>query len=464
MTEVWKQWEGQVVCGRIHLSQYLGGCENSAVFLASYGEQGLERVTIKLIAVPPERMESQLSLWNRTANLSHPHLIRLLETGQCHIGTTDLLYVVMEYADENLAQILPQRSLTLTEAREMLEPVLNVLGYLHSQGFVHGRIKPTNIMGVQDQLKVSSEQIYARDEFRSGLRKPGSYDAPEIVGGEISPAADVWSLGMMLVEALTQRLPVWDGSKEREPVLPDTLPAQFRELAHHCLQTDGQNRWTLADIAAYMQQTSSAPANRIVTTRRARFANWHYVAPLLALGLILVALVATRLFKHHANIQQSATAVAEQPKSKPQEAPNQVTPGSGQPTQIAGGQKPALPAVPQQLSAQSESASSMSNVGLVPGEVVHQVIPDVPRQARGTIRGTVRVSIRVRIDPSGNVLAARVDASGPSRYFAELALKAAGRWKFSPAIVDGRQVSSEWILRFGFGRSVTKVVPVRTAP
>jgi len=37
MTEAWKQWEGQVVNGEFHLRQYLGGCENSPVFLTEHG-------------------------------------------------------------------------------------------------------------------------------------------------------------------------------------------------------------------------------------------------------------------------------------------------------------------------------------------------------------------------------------------------------------------------------------------
>jgi TonB family protein len=100
----------------------------------------------------------------------------------------------------------------------------------------------------------------------------------------------------------------------------------------------------------------------------------------------------------------------------------------------------------------------------VPGKVVHQVLPDVPRKASATIQGKVKVGVRIGVDPSGNVVGAKLDTPGPSRYFAQLALKAARRWKFSPAKVDDRNVSSEWILRFEFGKAGTKVLPVRAAP
>jgi len=112
---------------------------------------------------------------------------------------------------------------------------------------------------------------------------------------------------------------------------------------------------------------------------------------------------------------------------------------------------------------QTPAAPGASTRGVVPDQVVHQVLPDVPRNARDTIQGTVTVRVRVRVDLSGSVVAAALDANGPSRYFAELALRAARGWRFSPAKVDGREVANEWILRFEFGRTATKVFPARVS-
>jgi TonB family protein len=92
-----------------------------------------------------------------------------------------------------------------------------------------------------------------------------------------------------------------------------------------------------------------------------------------------------------------------------------------------------------------------------------QVLPTVPRSASNTIRGTIRVDVRVGVDPSGDVSAATLELAGPSRYFANLALQAARRWKFRPAQLDGRSVSSEWLLRFSFTREATRVSPQRAA-
>src|SRR5437870_12714611 len=118
-------------------------------------------------------------------------------------------------------------------------------------------------------------------------------------------------------------------------------------------------------------------------------------------------------------------------------------------------------AAPEHTPVQSEAGPPALTAGLVvPGKVVHQVLPDVPRSARNTIQGKVRVGVRVRVDPSGNVAGAKLDSPGPSRYFAELALKAARRWKFDPAKAGDKNVSSEWILRFQFGKAGTTVVSV----
>ena len=89
------------------------------------------------------------------------------------------------------------------------------------------------------------------------------------------------------------------------------------------------------------------------------------------------------------------------------------------------------------------------------------VLPDVPTKARASIQGRVKVNVRVRVDPSGSVVDAKLDSAGPSKYFANLAMQAAQRWKFRPTKIDGGVVLNEWVLRFEFLRNSTKVLAVR---
>jgi len=260
MTEAWKQWEGQVVEGRFSLRQYLGGSEHEAVFLTECSGPEPQKAAIKLVRAGSSDAENQLSLWQLAAKLSHPNLLKLFHSGRCRVADSDLLFVVMEFADEDLSQILPERPLTPNEVRDMLEPVLDALVYLHSKGFVHAHVKPTNILAAGDRLKLSIDGVCRADAPSPELVRPSPYHAPEAANGVISPAGDAWALGMTLVEALTQHLPSWQPEQKADPVVPKSLPAPFLEIAHNSLRRDPKRRWTVGDIAARLNPSSAAAA------------------------------------------------------------------------------------------------------------------------------------------------------------------------------------------------------------
>src|SRR5579864_6982726 len=187
MSDTWKLWEGEIVDGKFPLVRYLGGTNQCAVFLTErhQGERPVN-AAIKLVPASSEDGELQLSRWRHAASLSHPHLIPLYETGRFELRGVPLVYLVMECAEENLAEVLPSRALTPAEAREMLESVLDVLAYLHGKGFVHGHIKPANIMASGDELKVSSDGLRRAGESLDGLDYPDAYGAPENAPGILS--------------------------------------------------------------------------------------------------------------------------------------------------------------------------------------------------------------------------------------------------------------------------------------
>ncbi len=250
MTEASKQWEGQIVEGIFPLRQYLGGSDHSAVFLTEYSEGGQQKAAIKFFPADSSTADSQISSWEFAAQLSHPNLLRLFRGGRCRIDGNDLLYLVMEYAEEDLADILPQRALSPEETRDMLGPVLDALEYLHGKGFVHGDMKPANILATGDHLKLSSDAISRVGESQGASRRVDAYDPPEAISGMLTPASDVWSLGMTLVEVLTQHLPEWQPETNRDPVVPANLPAPFLEIARQCLRLEPQRRVSVVDIAA----------------------------------------------------------------------------------------------------------------------------------------------------------------------------------------------------------------------
>ncbi len=142
----------------------------------------------------------------------------------------------------------------------MLSPVLDALVFLHSNGFVHSRIKPSNILATADQLKLSSDTLFPIGESRKASRKFDAHDAPEIAASPFSPASDVWSLGMTLIETLTQRPLAPQAGSQADLVVPDIIPQPFLDIARHVLRREPRRRWTLAEVAARLNPAAFAAA------------------------------------------------------------------------------------------------------------------------------------------------------------------------------------------------------------
>src|ERR1700736_5321650 len=190
MTEVWTKWEGQVISGVFPLRRFLSASDHSAVFLTEHKAQNLPNAALKLVPVIPALAQALLSQWTTAATLSHPHLIRLLEAGRCQHEGRPFLFIVMEYAEQTLSQILPQRALTPVEVREMLLPSLNALAFLHSMNLVQGQMKPSNILVVNDQLKLASDTVRPADAATAKFTKSSVYDPPEAKDRSFSAAGD----------------------------------------------------------------------------------------------------------------------------------------------------------------------------------------------------------------------------------------------------------------------------------
>ena len=420
----WKEWEGRTIDGRFQLERCLGGGDNSAVFLTHHGYGTPEPAAIRVVLNESVDREILLPRWERAAELSHPGLIRLFNMGSAESGGTALSYLVMEYADENLADVLKQRPLTASETRELLAPVLDALAYVHGRGLVHGHVKPSNILSVAEQLKISSDWLRPAGEPPTALPDPGLYDAPESTAGFVSPAADVWSLGITLVEALTQRPIVPKRSQHKPPSIPVTLPPLFLDIARQCLQPDPERRETIEHLAGRLRQAPVEEPTRPKTSR-SLFRLWPYAVPAVALGLGLSG----ALMRPH----QKALAVT------PPQAPSVVR---------APAMPPPAPVQPVMPTSTSPPAQSARNIE-------EQVLPEVSQNARDTLQGMLEVRVQARVNASGKVMDAKLDSPGPSRYFATRALDAARRWKFKPVPPENDTAPQEWLLRFDFTKSRT---------
>jgi TonB family protein len=463
-TAVRGDWVGRVIDGKFTLLQWLGGSGKSGVFLTELPGDQPRKAAIKLIPADAGDAGTRMASWAAASALSHPHLMRLFHTGRCHIDDSALLYAVTEYAEEVLSEILPERALTPDEAREMLDPVLDTLSYLHAKGFVHGHLKPSNIMVIDDLLKLSGDNLHIAGEPGKYDPKPSVYDAPEAATMTISPAADVWSLGVTLVESLTQHPPVWDSSTDTDPVVPRSIPQPFAGIARGCLLSDPVNRCTLNDVRALLDpaQFRREPAGRTDKKPSSKLG----VIGLIAVVLVLVALIAFIQARSH-NTPPSPSAPDRQQEPAQQQAPattaappqvQKQAPGTAAPQPQAQQQEPAV--APRSPVPQAPAPMGAA----VKGAVAQRVMPDALPAALRSIKGTVNVRIRVTVDPGGAVSNATFDSPGPSRYFAKVALQAAQQWRFKPAQVDGRAVSSVWILHFQFTQAAVDVTPIEANP
>jgi len=449
--ESWKQWEGQVVDPCFPLRRYLGGSERSGVYLTQIGDAEPRNAAIKLIPAGREEADAAIQ-WDRAAQLSHPNLLCLWRAGRSLVSQVPVRYVVTEYADENLGDVLAERPLAPGEVRDMLKPLLAALAYLHGQGLVHGRVKPSNIMALDDALKLSVDGITLVGEPGTTAGEPGKYDPPEFHERGCSPVGDVWSFGMTVVECLTRSVPDVKGPKE-EPVLPQGIPPEFLPMVRACLRPDPRRRATIDEILTLLEQPQPVAIPEVVTQPARGPRRWMSFVLAGASAVVLAGIFAGPRLLHHpvANAEADRMATPTAPATVTPPVPAAVeSPQPAKPTPFATArQEPAAAKPPAEPAAAPPPVETKPAIQTPAADVTHQVMPLVTEAARRTIRGKVRVQVRAAVDAEGHVADAKV-VSQNSRYFARLALEASRQWQFSAG-------PGEWSLRFEFTSAGTTV-------
>lgn len=489
-SELWSRWEGQSVNGAFPLRRCLGSSDHSGVFLTGYPEQNLPNVALKLVPAIPTLAESQLSHWAAAARLEHPNLIRLLETGRCQLGGSHYLYVVMDYAEQNLAQLLLHRALTEAEVREMLPLTLEALAFLHARDMVQGQLKPSNVLVVENRLALASDTIRPAAEATASIGMLSIHNPPEARDGSFSTAGDVWALGVTLCQALTQRTPLQSTERRDLVVLPPDIPPAFNDVLRRCLARNPVQRPSIADLQEWLTKGTLAPAAVVAMAESAPAAPTAAAPAAVAnaernhgptrlviravidpmppaqptverrsivpwiLGAVAVVAVGWGAVSWLRGASQTNTRPADQNPAAVARQPNASTDTqAGPPGTQGAGSAPApreIPAPP----ATAPAPAAGSAPATASASVLHEDIPPVPAQVRATIHGHVKVIVRVTIDGSGAVVNDTFVRAGPSRYFARLASESARRWRFAPTGGAGSRQSQ---IRFDFTRSGTKV-------
>ncbi len=204
--------------GPYRILRLLGEGGMGVVYLAERNDLGTQ-VAIKVLRdawLSPARRERFASEQRTLAQLNHPSIARLYDAATLDDGTP---WFVMEYVEGiPLTQFCREHKCSIKQRLQLFRSVCEAVEHAHGHAVIHRDLKPSNILvksdgtvrlldfGIAKQLESLDLQV---DQTMTGLRlMTPAYAAPEQIRGDrIGVSTDVYSLGVILFELLTGRLP-----------------------------------------------------------------------------------------------------------------------------------------------------------------------------------------------------------------------------------------------------------------
>ncbi len=284
---------GSTLSGRFEVEALIGRGGMATVYRAKDTHLG-RRVALKVFGTLDEsdagRRQSEM---HALAQLSHPNLVALFDA---ELGSRVPNYLVMEFVDgPSLRDSISAGTLDGPTIAEVAIGVSKALSAVHAAGLVHRDIKPANVLlaptgdaGSPTRAKlvdfgishlIGSSRITRTDSIIG----TGEYLAPEqISGATISPASDIYALGLVLLESFTGT-PAFPGATpeailvrmHRDPQIPDTVPPRWAQLLEQMTRREPAGRpdaRTLAGIAIALSpdlqnwSPAAPPATRVMSS------------------------------------------------------------------------------------------------------------------------------------------------------------------------------------------------------
>ncbi len=336
--------------GRFQIQRFLGEGAFGRVYEAY--DPSLKRL-IALKVARPERMASvqMVQRFQRegqaAAGLLHPHIVAVFDSGSDGpFHYIACAFIAGQPLDSVLLGLSKGQPLPLPQAVRIVQRLAEALAYAHKQGVIHRDVKPANVMLTEaGEPLLMDFGLAARSDEAERLTQLGNimgtpqYMAPEQWRGQAEPTSDQYSLGCLLFELLTGRLPFVGGSTEHYLLLhtqqaapsPRTLnpvvPHDLEIICLKCLEKEPGQRYpdcqALADDLRRFLEGEPISARPLGPAERLR--RWVRKYPMVAgLSAALLLLLVTGTGLVTWQWQQAVAALARADQEQKQRALAQV--------------------------------------------------------------------------------------------------------------------------------------------